>query len=299
MYAVGREVTRLKPGDRVVMGFPFCGVCRNCRRGQPRYCEQGRKLMFSGYRLDGSSPLKRKSGESLAGRFFQRSSWATHTLAPERQLAKVPDGIDHDLFGPLGCSISTGAGTVLNELRSAPGSSLVIFGAGAVGLSAVMAARLTGLTTIIAVAKEAHRLALARELGATHALQPGSTLLDAIKDLTGGGADYAIESKSGANLVAEACQALGVLGVCAMVGGAKPTAEVRLNHPDMLLHGKRLIGILGGGQTPDFLLTLMHLQSQGRFPLERLVRWYDFADINQAIDNSDAGAVVKPILRIA
>jgi aryl-alcohol dehydrogenase len=297
---VGREVTRVKPGDRVVMGFPFCGVCRNCRRGQPRYCEQGNKLMFGGYRLDGSSPLSRPSGEKLAGRFFQQSSWATHAIAQERQLAKVPEGIPHDLMGPLGCSLSTGAGTVLNELRPMPGASLAIFGAGAVGLAAVMAARLTGLTTIIAVDKAKHRLALARDLGAIHTLPADGRVVEAIRDLTGGGVDYAIESTNGANLVGEACAALGLLGVCAMVGGAKPTAQISLNHPDMLLHGKRLMGIMGGGgQTPDFQLALMRLQAEGRFPFEKLVRWYDFADINRAIDDSDAGEIVKPMLRMA
>ncbi|WP_207461181.1 NAD(P)-dependent alcohol dehydrogenase [Azospirillum sp. SYSU D00513] len=297
--AVGRNVTLVKPGDRVVMGFPFCGVCRNCRAGQPRYCEHGKELMFGGYRLDGSTPLRRGDGEPLAGRFFQQSSWATHAVALERQLAKVPDHIDHDLMGPLGCSITTGAGAVLNELRPTPGSSIAVFGAGSVGLSAVMAARLTGATTIIAIDKDERRLALALELGATHVIHGTGDLDAQVKELSGGGVDRAVEATNGANLVAEACKSLAMLGVCAMVGGAKPTAEISLNHPDMLLNGKRLIGVMGGGgQTPAFHLSLMELQAQGRFPLEKLVRFYDFADINQAIEDSDSGAVVKPILRM-
>jgi aryl-alcohol dehydrogenase len=297
---VGRAVTLVKPGDRVMIGFPFCGICENCRAGQPRYCLHGQALMFGGYRLDGSSPLKRTDGTALAGRFFQQSSWATHAIAQERQLAIVPQGIDHDLMGPLGCSITTGAGTVLNELRPEPGASLAIFGAGAVGLAAVMAARLTGATTIIAVDEAEHRLTLARELGATHTLAAGAAAVEAIKDITSGGTAYAIEATDGSNQVAEAAASLRILGVCAMVGGAKATAEVKLNHPDMLLNGKRLIGVMGGGgQTPAFQRSLMLLQSQGRFPLEKLVRRYPFADINQAIDDSDSGAVVKPILQIA
>lgn len=297
---VGARVTLVKPGDRVIIGFPFDGVCENCRAGRPRYCLKGRELMFGGYRLDGSSPLKRLDGETLAGRFFQQSSWATYAVAQERQLSKVPEGVDHDLMGPLGCSVTTGAGAVLNELCPRPGSSIAVFGAGTVGLSAVMAARLTAATTIIAIDKEAHRLALARELGATHTLESDGDTVEAVKELTGGGVDYAIEATNGANLVAEACQSLGILGVCAMVGGAKPTAEVKLNHPDMLLQGKRLIGVMGGGgQTPAFHQTLMGLHAQGRFPLERLVRYYDFEEINRAVEESDSGAVVKPILRMA
>ncbi len=296
---VGAGVSLVKPGDRVIIGFPFCGTCRFCRSGQPRYCENGIQLMFSGFRMDGSSPLRRLDGETLAGRFFQQSSWATHAVVQERQLAVVPDGIDHDLMGPLGCSISTGAGTVLNELRPRPGSSIAVFGAGAVGLSAIMAARLTGATTIIAVDKRPDRLALARELGATHVVEGGSAAVVEIRDITSGGADYAIEATVGANLVAEACHALARLGVCAMVGAAKPTALVKLSHPEMLMEGKTLTGVMGGGgQTPTFHIALMRLQAQGRFPLEKLVRPYDFADINQAIDDSDAGDAIKPILRM-
>ena len=296
---VGRQCTAVQPGDRVVLGFPFCGTCENCRRGQPRYCLHGRELLFSGYRLDGSTPLRRPGGKELSGRFFQQSSWATHTLALERQLVRVPDGSDADIMGPLGCSIATGAGTVLNELHPAPGGSLAVFGAGAVGLAAIMAARLTGLVNIIAVDKVQSRLDLARELGATHTFQSDAKTAEAIKDVTGGGADHSIECTNGYNLVTPAVECLGILGTCAVVGGSKPTAEMTLNHSDMEQHGKRLIGVLGGGGQPAFLLALMRLQAQGRFPLEKLIRTYDFDDVNQAIDDSDAGEVVKPVLRMA
>ena len=295
---VGPGVTAVKPGDRVMIGFPSCGACRTCRRGQPRYCTRGKALMFGGYREDGSSPMSR-GGETLAGRFFQQSSWATHTLATERQLAKVPAGLDLDHAGPYGGSISTGAGTVLNELRPRPGSSIAVFGTGNVGLAAVMAARLTGATTIVAVDTVKERLALATELGATHALEYGAGTVAELKALTGDALDYAVESTAGANVVADAVAALGALGVGAVGGGAKTTAEVKVNHPDLLLNGKRIVGVMGGGgQTPDFLVALMELQVAGRFPLEKLVTFYDFADINKAIDDSDNGVTVKPVVRM-
>jgi aryl-alcohol dehydrogenase len=296
---VGSRVTLVRPGDRVMIGFPYCGHCRSCRRGQPRYCEHGKTLMFGGYRLDGSSPMRRAGGETLAGRFFQQSSWATHAIAQERQLAKVPEGLDLDYAGPYGCSITTGAGTVLNELKPRPGSSIAVFGAGNVGLAAVMAARLTGAVTIIVVDEVPARLVLARELGATHTIEHGAGTVAELKELTHGGLDYCIEATDGSNLVAEAVEALGILGTCAMVGGAKATATVKVNHPDVLLNGKRLIGVMGGGgQTPEFLVSLMELQRDGRFPLEKLVTYYEFADINRAIDDSDSGRTIKPILRM-
>jgi aryl-alcohol dehydrogenase len=297
---VGQGVSTVKPGDRVMMGFPFCGTCRTCRRGDMRYCEKGALLSFSGFRLDGSGGMRRPNGEPLAARFFQQSSWASHTLALESQLARVPDGLDLDLTGPYGCSISTGAGAVLNELRPEPGASIAVFGTGNVGLAAIMAARLSGATKIIAIDKVPERLALARELGATHSLEHGAETVAELKALTDNRLDYSIEATNGANLVTEAVTALGIRGTCAMVGGAKMTAMLKANHPDVLLQGKRVIGVLGGGgQTPQFLESLMELQRQGRFPLEKLVRFYEFADINRAIDDSDEGTTVKPVLRMA
>lgn len=296
---VGADVTMLKPGDRVMIGFPFCGYCRSCRRGDQRYCENGQALVFSGYRMDGSPGMRRLDGSPLAGRFFQQSSWATHTIAQARQLAKVPDGIDLDTTGPYGCSISTGAGTILNELKPEPGSSIAVFGAGNVGLAAIMAARLTGATRIIAIDKVPERLALARELGATHSIEHGATTVAELKELTGDTLDYSIEATDAANLSTEAIAALGIRGTCALVGGAKRTALVKASQPDTLLHGKRIIGVMGGSShSPMFLESLMELQRQGRFPVERLIRFYDFADVNQAIDDSDEGVTVKPVLRM-
>lgn len=295
--AVGRLVDNLRVGDRVVLGFPYCGACRSCRRGKPRYCLRGAELFFSGYRLDGSSPMRRLDGEALAGRFFQQSSWATHTVALGRQCIKVPDGIDADLMGPLGCSISTGAGTVFNELQPRPDSSIAVFGVGNVGLAAIMAAALSPATRIIAVDSNADRLALARELGATDAVEHGAHAVEHLKELTNGELDYAIEATDGSNLVAEAVEALGVLGTCAMVGGAKQTAAIKLAHGDLLQAGKTLTGVMGGGgTTPDFHLALMRLHQQGRFPLDRLVRRYPLAEVNQAIDDSDGGTTIKPVL---
>lgn len=297
--AVGREVTAWKPGDRVMIGFAYCGYCRSCRRGQHRYCENGARLNFSGYRMDGTGGMKRKGGEEVAGRFFQQSSWATHALAVENQLARVPDGLDLDTTGPYGCSISTGAGTILNELRPAPGSSLAVFGTGNVGLAAIMAAQLSGVTRIIAVDKDKKRLALARELGATDALVHGADTVAEIREMVGDRLDYSVEATDGKNLVSEAVAALGILGTCAMVGGAAATEFVKVKHPDFLLKGKRLIGVVGGGgQTPMFLEGLMDLQLQGRFPVEKLMTSYDFADINRAIDDSDEGRTIKPILKM-
>ena len=243
-----------------------------------------------------------RGGEKLAGRFFQQSSWATHTLALEHQLVKVPDGLDSDLTGPYGCSISTGAGAVLNELKPYPGSSIAIFGAGNVGLRRwSWRLELTGATTITSRSTKFPSVwpwprnsepptRFGAWLGASSA---------ELKELTEDHLDFSIESTDGSNLVSEAIEALGIRGTCAMVGGAKMTATVKYNHPDVLLKGKRIIGVMGGGgQTPMFLESLMELQRGGRFPLQKLVKFYDFEDINQAIDDSDNHEAIKPIVRM-
>lgn len=297
--AIGDDVTLVAPGDHVVVGLPFCGECRNCRRGQQRYCESIHTLLHSGLRPDGSTPPRRWDGERVAGRFLHQPAWATYTVALQQQLTKVPEHVDLDLMGPLGCSVSTGAGIVLNELRPDPGSSIVIFGSGAVGLSALLAANLTGASNIIVVDTSPRRLALALELGATHTIARETDAVEEIRDLTSGGADFAIECTSGGTRVAEGMRALAKLGTCAMVGGAGASASVSVDHADTMLSGKRLIGCAGGGgQAPEFIRSLMELQVRGRFPLQKLVRHYDFADIDQAIKDREAGTVVKPILRM-
>lgn len=296
--AVGEDCTLVEPGDRVVMGFPFCGQCVHCRSGRPIYCLEGEQLRYKGYRLDGSTPFQRLDGSPISGRFFQQSSWSTHTIALERQLAKVPEGVDHDLMGPLGCSISTGAGTVLEELQPRPGTSIAVFGAGAVGLGAIMAAQLTGAVTIIAVDTEPNRLELARELGATHTMVSSDDTIDAVRDLTGGGADYSVEATN-RNLMVEAVAVLGVHGVCGAAGASRPTDKMDLYHQDIVEYGKRIVGVLGGGgPAPLNLEYLMNLHARGRFPIDKLIRFYDFADINQAIQDSESGQVVKPVLRM-
>ena len=168
--AVGPGVTSVSAGDKVVIGWPWCGSCRNCLEGQPRYCLSLGPLVIAGSRADGSTALRRLDGSPLHSHFFGQSSFAGYSVCAANALVPVPADTDVSILGPLACGIGTGAGAVLNALRPFTGSSIVIYGAGAVGLSAVMAARLTGATSIIAVDRLPSRLALARSLGATETI---------------------------------------------------------------------------------------------------------------------------------
>ncbi|CAO5178956.1 Aryl-alcohol dehydrogenase [Frankia sp. AiPs1] len=297
--AVGAGVTEVSVGDGVVIGWPSCGRCRNCREGQPRYCARLGEALAGGGRLDGGSALRRASGAPLHSHFFGQSSFASHSLTTAAALVKVPDYMPLELMGPLACGISTGAGAVFNDARPSAGDSLVVYGAGTVGLAAVMAARNSAATRIIAVDRHDHRLQLATELGATHVVnatrdEPAA----AVHDICGGPADISLECTGVLSVVRQAADSVGMLGTCYLIGGAPAGAEFTLDHISTLW-GKRIVGILGGsGQSTQLIPAVMDLFTQGRFPFDKLVEFYDFTDVAKALDASNAGTVIKPILRI-
>ncbi|MFB6251603.1 MAG: alcohol dehydrogenase catalytic domain-containing protein [Halobellus sp.] len=156
--AVGTNVTDVEPGDRVVLSFDYDDDFPSCHAGHPVYCEDFFAHNFGGSRPeDGTSPLSR-GDEELSGRFFGQSSFATHAVATERNVVTVDDDVPLELLGPLGCGVQTGAGAVINTLDPQAGSSIAVFGAGSVGLSAVMAANLKGCTEIVSIDVRGNRL---------------------------------------------------------------------------------------------------------------------------------------------
>jgi aryl-alcohol dehydrogenase len=298
--AVGANVVEVEPGDHVVMSYMYCAHCKPCITGHPAHCEKVWPLTFGGSRLDGSTALADADGVELHDHFFFQSSFAEYAVAHEHNVVKVPKDLPLDILAPLGCGIETGAGGVLNALKVQPGSSFVAFGAGAVGLSAVMAARVAGATTIIAADVNKERLNLALELGATHVVNSAETdPVDEIKKLTGGGADFTLECSGRPQVLRQAIDALGIFGTCGIIGATKPGTEVAFDVNDVMGPAKRIIGIVQGDVIPrTFIPLLIELYRQGRFPFDRLIRHYDFADINQAVEDSESGRTIKPVLRI-
>jgi len=297
--AVGDGVTSVSPGDKVVIGWPWCGSCRNCLEGQPRYCLELGPLVIAGSRGDGSTSLRRADGSSLHSHFFGQSSFASYSICAANALVKVPDDADVSILGPLACGIGTGAGAVLNALRPFAGSSIVVYGSGAVGLSAVMAARLTGATHIIAVDKLASRLALATELGATETIDVSSPDADpvaAVHEICGGPADFSMDAAGNVNVLRQAADSVGMRGTVALIGGAPAGASFSLDHMSTLW-GKRVVGILGGeGRSASLIPTLIKLNAQGRFPYDRLIETFPLDQVNEALEASHHGDVIKPVL---
>jgi aryl-alcohol dehydrogenase len=298
--AVGDGVVSVVPGDHVVLTFQSCGKCPPCLSGHPAHCANFFALNFGGARENGSTAISDAHGKSIHDHFFGQSSFSSYAIASERNFVKVGKDMPLELLGPLGCGIQTGAGAVLRAMKVPAGASFAVFGSGAVGLSAVMAARVAGATTIIAVDVAPSRLDLATELGATHVINSReSDPVAAIQEITGGGVEYALESSGRPEVLRQAIDALGIRGVCGIVGAPKLGVEASIDVNMVMIPGKRIMGIVEGDVVPQiFIPQLVELYSQGQFPFDKLVKFYDFADINQAVADSESGQTIKPILRL-
>lgn len=285
----GAAVTKVRPGERVVMTSPACGNCGACRRGLPGYCVEARRIKFGGRLRDGRIPLK-KNGSPVSGGFFQQSAFATHALATEGNVVRLPDDLPLEVAAAFACGVNTGAGAVLNVLKPQPGSSVAVFGAGSVGLAAVMAARISRCAAICAVDLHDNRLELARELGATEVCKPGARNL---KDI-----QYSVEAAGSPQALRDAVDCLAPLGTCCLVGSARKGAEARLEMTQ-LQHGRTVRGCIQGDAPPgEFFPRLFELWRAGRLPVERLIAYYDLAEVNRAVADSLSGKTVKPVLRI-
>lgn len=296
---VGPGVTKVVPGDPVVLTFASCSQCPNCRRGMATACINFLARNFAGVRPDGS-PTLHLDGEPISGAYFGQSSFATYALATESNVVKVPADVALELLGPLGCGIQTGAGAVLNSLRAEAGSSIAIFGVGSVGMAALLGALVAGCTTIVAVDPNQERLNIAVELGATHTVDPTKdNAVEAIGEATAGfGAHYSLECTGIPAVLRQAVDCLAVPGTCGVLGVAPMGAEVKLDIFS-LLSGRTVRGIIEGDSVPDvFIPALINLWRQGRFPFDRLIRSYDFDQINEAAADSEKGIALKAILHM-
>jgi aryl-alcohol dehydrogenase len=296
---VGAAVTKVQPGDHVVLSYNSCGKCQNCKQGALGYCAELFGYNFGGTRPDGSSPL-RSGGDVIHGSFFGQSSFATYALAYERNVVKVPAEAPLELLGPLGCGLQTGAGAVINALRPKAGTSIAVFGTGSVGLSAIMAARVVGCTTIIGVDINEQRLELAKELGATHTINGAqSDAVAEIHRITGDGVQYSLECTSLPKVFRQAVDCLRLTGVCGLIGAAALGTEATFDM-NSILFGRTIRGIIEGDSVPDiFIPQLVELYMQGRFPIDKLVKFYSLDQINEAAADSEHGTVLKPVIKMA
>lgn len=297
--AVGADVTRVAPGDHVVISFPWCGACPNCRRDMPAHCQKSFDWKMRGTRPDGST-LMQKDGAPVYSAFFQQSSFATFAIANERFVVKIRKDAPLELVGPLACSGQTGAGAVFNTMQPRPGDAFAVFGVGAVGLSALMAAKIAGCDPILAVDVHDHRLALARELGATHTINASGRVevVAQIRRITGDGTRFSLETSAKPAVLRSAVEVLMPGGTCVLLGSARSGTEVALEMP-FLQFGRKVHGVIQGESQPtEFIPRLVDHVIEGRMPLERLTTFYPLAEINRAAEESTTGEAIKPVLRM-
>ncbi|MFD5086630.1 NAD(P)-dependent alcohol dehydrogenase, partial [Kitasatospora sp. NPDC058406] len=298
----GGPDTGLSVGDHVVLSFDSCGHCRSCKGGAPAYCDSFASLNLFGGREEKAARFTDAAGRRLAPRWFGQSSFAEYAMVPARNAVRVDPLLPVELLGPLGCGFLTGAGAVLNSFRAGPGDTLVVLGAGAVGLAAVMAATAAGAVTV-AVDRHRERLALAERFGA-FPLRTASAglsgpadpadLPDRIRRLTDGGAQFALDTTASAPLINDALRSLrpnGHLGLVARLHTPLPL------EPGTLDRGRRISHICEGDAVPGLLIPrLTGLWQAGRFPFDQLIRTYPLAAVNEAERDCEAGRVVKPVL---
>jgi aryl-alcohol dehydrogenase len=295
--AVGPGVDSLSVGDHVALSFDHCRECSQCSGGHPAYCELFGPLNYFGERMDGSVTMRRGE-EEVHGNWFGQSSFATHAIASVNNAVKVPADLPIELLGPLGCGLQTGAGSVLNVLDAQAGKGIIVFGLGAVGLGALMAAKAIGCDPIIGVDLNPKRLAIATELGATDTINPKETddLLWRVQELAAPGLHYSFDAVGAGPVIRQALESLRSPGHCVTVGFQGLENEITVDQGHLLL-GRRLSGVVEGDADPQtFIPRLIELYREGKFPFDRLVQKFPFEQINEAIAAANAGSVVKPIL---
>ncbi|TKX19774.1 S-(hydroxymethyl)glutathione dehydrogenase-like protein 2 [Elsinoe australis] len=320
--------TNLKPGTKVILSFSHCGSCATCADGAPAYCHNLSPLNFSGRRSDGSSAICDGHGKELNHFFFGQSSMGRHILARETSVVALPDETpieDLRKFAALGCGIQTGAGAILNVCRPSPGASIAIIGAGAVGLSAALAALTLSPAHIILIDTSASKLALAPaslrptstspspSSGAriTHidssslpapsastsapagpaspAQDPLTTALRSAAQATGKtGVDFILDCVGHPSLIEAAIPALAARGTVVTVGGGAPGAEAKVKLMDMLIGGRTWRGThQGDSDGGPFLRRLIRMEREGVWGFGELVGQYGFLDGGEGGDGKE------------
>lgn len=298
---VGSGVSDFKAGDRVAISFASCGSCPSCEKQAPSYCQQFFPLNFMGQRGDGSSSLS-NADETVHSHVFGQSSFATHVVCPAANLVSVDEDIPLELAGPFGCGFQTGAGAVLNSLNVTKGSSVMVLGAGAVGLAAVAAAaHIAEAATVIAVDLQESRLVLAKDVGATHTIiGTADDFAAEVRAICAQGVDYVIDTTGHVPAVEPCLELLAAQGALALVASYPPGAMLSVDVLGVMLAGKRIQGVMeGDSDIKHFIPELLQHYKAGRFPVDKLVRYYDFHDINAAIQASESGETIKAIVKMA
>lgn len=302
VQAVGSGITHVSPGDRVLLSFTFCGTCRSCSIHHPAHCETFHAVNFGSKRLDDTPRALSASGkERVEMGFFGQSSFARDAVVLGPSCVKVPGLTEEELrlLAPMGCGVMTGAGTVQNVLQAKAPGSIAIFGIGGVGFGSIFVAKTLGLSPIIAVDIDDRRLALAQELGATHTINGKKTgdVVAAIHELTAGwGVNYSVETTANSVVKLQAIKCLCKLGKVGIVGTTGDD-RIDVDVETLIKSGCSIMGVaMGDPYTHDYIPRLVEEYRAGRFPLDKLVKFFKPGEIDRAVKEMLSGETVKPVI---
>jgi aryl-alcohol dehydrogenase len=296
---VGSAVRSTKTGDHVVLCYDYDGYCKNCLNGRPAACINWNRLNMEGTKIDGSVPFYTEDGTPIK-MLFNQSSFATETIVDDRNVTVIDSDIDLRKVGPLGCGFVTGSGTVFNGLKPEVGSSIAIFGTGAVGLGALMAAKIAGCSKVICIDIVPKRLEIAKGLGADYVINSKENdAVAEVKKITGGGTNYIIDTTGITPVMQQGFDSLASGGI--FVPLAVTRHEFKIDHPfaDLTAYEKTVKGVLMGEAVPQKAIPeLIEFWQQGKFPFDSLEKFFTLDQINEANQASSSGEVIKPVLII-
>ncbi|MFC9621325.1 zinc-binding dehydrogenase [Streptomyces sp. NPDC056930] len=293
----GPGVGRVSPGDHVALVFvPSCGFCGDCAAGRPALCAQAAAANGSGALLHGPSLLTDASGNRVHHQLGV-SAFSEHAVLAQESVVPIPKDIPFTVASMFGCAVLTGAGAVINTAALRPGQSTVVYGLGGVGLSAVLGARAAGAYPVIAVDPVQEKRDLAVRLGATHAYDPGDAI-EAIRELTSGGAELAVEAVGSPKVMAECLTVVARGGRVVSVGLPAPDRVLEVPALAFAGEGKSLLGSYMGDAVPRRdIPRFLDLWRAGLMPVEQMhTGTLPLADINAAMEELASGRAIRQVI---
>jgi alcohol dehydrogenase len=297
---VGAGVALFAPGDHVVYSYvPMCGQCVPCQSGRVVLCEQGFAANAAGALLGDVRRLR--AGGAPVNHHLGVSGFADRSVVSAASLVKVDSEVPLDRAALFGCALSTGVGAIINTARVRPGESVAVFGLGGVGLSAVMGAVLAGAHPVVAVDRVPSKLDLAERMGATHRVPAGEDAVGQVRELTGGGADWAVECVGSATVLSQAYQAARRGGTAVSVGLPHPTEQLQIPAVSLVAEEKRVVGSYMGSAVPRRdIPRMIGLYRAGRLPVDLLDSGtLALEDVNAGLDRLASGDAVRQLVRLS
>jgi Zn-dependent alcohol dehydrogenase len=297
--AVGSAVSRVKPGDRVLVNWlPACNQCQTCLRGQPNLCERLPGTTLVALLPDGTTRLKTLDGVMLK-HYLSAATMAEYAVIDETSAIPIPADVPFEVGALIGCAVMTGAGAVINTAGAEPGTSAAVIGCGGVGLSAIIGCKLAGCNPIIAVDVFESKLEFARTFGATHTINGReSDAVDALRALTRLGPDYVFDSVGAAATISQALKAVRPGGTATIMGMHALKEDVPIPAGPLIAQNQRLLGSFFGSAKPQIdLPRLVELYRAGRLPVDKLItKRYGLDELPQAFHDMESGAVARGVI---